>query len=205
MNGFMGFICHYVLRERTRAGVALFLGMIFNSLYAVLNLSLGIIYKDAHFIAVGVFYSVMIAMRCVALDSDTEDTERSEGVLLLVLSFPMCGLIMNAVYKNTGARHVGVALIFLALYAIIGGTLAISRFVRYIRWGKRLAHYSYTASLASTLISLFNLQVALVDRAGLYFRTKFIFNFITGAFVSLLIFLLGIRAIVRSKRAKAQG
>ena len=202
MNGFNGFIYNYLFRESARAGVSLFLGMIFNLLYAAFNVSLGIIYKDAHFIAVGVFYFVMIAMRFIPLDSDLENTDGAEGVLLLVLSFPMCGLIMRTVYLDKATRHAGITLLFLALYAIIGGALAVVRFIRYLKNGRRIENYSYTVPLASTLLAAFNLQVALIEKSGLDSQTKMTLNFITGAFVSLLIFLLGIRAIIRSKRVK---
>ena len=172
----------YFNDKSARKSVNALLSIIFNALYIVFNLVLGIVYKSAWFVAVGAYYAASALLRCSVIlpwQRENKNDLYETGVMIALLSVPMSGIIFYTVISGREVSYPPFILVCLAVY-----TLPRTAYYLYkLFFGERcvfLKCYN-RIRLATTNLSVFNLQIALLSFFGIYGRVSIFLNFVTGS------------------------
>ncbi len=159
-----------------------------NGAYIVFNLTLGMSYSEAWYVALAAYYLVLVISRYVSPTNDAAVV----GRLILILSVPMCGMVLRTV--ETGAAHtfpdwlrvpLAVYLLFTLLRVILGTRAMFSSPSDFSR---------NAVSLCALLFSAFTFQASFLGGIGIDSRLAARLNFFTGIFVSVLTFFIGVYA-----------
>ncbi len=178
------------------------MSFLFNLAYLIFNLVSGLIYKSSAFITVAIYYALLLGIRYILLNADSESeagAERSAcvrgGVLLLItdalISLMIFYSALSGTHKEYG-KFVFLALSAHAAYSVIRAAVGLFKSHRDdIPTHKAV----YSVRLASACMSFYNLFSAIassfVGSAALSQSLLLIF----GAAVSLTVLVLSFKMI----------
>ena len=104
----------YLTDVRFRTGVSLYQGFFINLLYIVMKLVSGILYRSTWFIALAVYYILLVVMRLLLVRHLNVQDEASElrryrlcGVMLLFMNQALAGIVIFMVHQNQGFDYPG--------------------------------------------------------------------------------------------------
>ncbi len=177
--------------SEVRFNLGVLLGMILNILYIAFNFILGILYGNVWLITVAAYYMLIVVLRYMLINEDTEDKCMSRLVakLLLIVAVPMTGIIAYTVltdYRGLMPRRIVPILVFYAVISLFRAIFGL--FISKRDSQNRKSMHLVRLSLA--LVSLFNFQAALFNYIALEYTKKIIINLTTGTAVTLSVLAL---------------
>lgn len=198
--------------HRTVAATRLSLGV--DALWVVVNLATGILAASAWFVTLAVYYLLHAAMRAALLRSvrcvGSADGRKRElraaracGVLIAGSIVIVAGIVVLIVHGEGGFSCPGTLIYAVALYTFWTLATSIMNYARYRRHDSPALSAVMAANLATALVSLFTLEVAMLAEFNPAGEEAFatLMTSLTGATVALLVLVMGIHLAVRSSRA----
>lgn len=170
--GSRSFLNRYLFSKSFRVTVSLLLSLIFNTTYLGFNLISGIVYRSPAFIAVSVYYALLLSIRYIILSRhDTGEDIRGEllacrkgGILLLLTDVLITVMIFCSALVENEKNYSALVFVFLSCHAVF---TVISAGVG-IYLGKRdsepIHKAAYSVRIASSAMSFFNLTSAAVSK-----------------------------------------
>ena len=205
----------YLADVRFRTDVNLYRGIVINALYIVLKLFLGIYYNAYWFVALAVYYVLLVAMRLalVARRGKEALTVRQEwrryrvcGVVLLVMNQALMGIVIYMVRDARGFRYPGYLIYAMAAYSFYAVILSIVQMVKFRRHGSPLLSAAKAINFVAALVSILALETAMLAQFGgddEAFRT--VMTGATGGGVCVIVIGMAIYMIIRSGKNLKRG
>ena len=182
-----------------------YVSLLFNTVYAVAYMALGIVVHSWWFITGGVCYAVLAVARFSLLqirrraDGDygiERFAGRFTGILLMMLAICIVGINVLSIVEERGTRHHEIVMIAIATYTFTRITLAIIEMLKAKRSPSPVTKALRNLSLSAAAISLYSMQRSmLVTFPGMAAAEIRILNICTGTAVWLLVLVLGLNLI----------
>ena len=176
--------------------------LIFNMIFGVYYLVLGIVVGSWWLFTLGIYYSILSTVRFVVLRTVKEKTfvVKFTGWMLMALSIPLVATVILSVIKDRGTQHHMIVMIAIATYASTKITLATINFIKSRHSDSCKMIALRNISFANGFASIFALQRSmLVTFEGMSSWKIQIMNAALGSAVSIIVFGLGLN-LVRSKK-----
>lgn len=195
---------------RFRVKVSLHLSLVWNVLYGILHLGLGIYHYTFWFCSLGAYYFCLAAMR-LFLVRHTAKYAPGERIQIELVKYRACGIVflsMNValalivffmVYFGRSFEHHLITTIAVAAYTFTALTVAIANVIKYKKYNSPVFSASTAISLAAALVSMLTLESTMLTTfssgAMTVLEQKWMLG-ATGAAVSLLIVSTAIYMII---------
>ena len=190
--------------------IKLFSGTFLNNVYGIFKVITGVIYRSVWFGATGVYYLVLGMMKLSLIkhiisksDEKKQLTQyRNTGILMFLLNSAMVGMIILMIRDGESAVYPGFVIYAQAGYTFYILTVAIIDIIKYRKDHTPLIAASKSISLVSAIMSMFILQVAMINQFGIDSDAHFksIINVITGIDTSFLTIGIAIFMLINSKQ-----
>jgi len=187
--------------------INLFSGTFFNMIYGIFKFITGFIYNSIWFGATGVYYLILGMMklsltRHVIKKSDNNKQlkqYKNTGILMFLLNSAMVGMIILMIRDGNSAIYPGFIIYAQAAYTFYILTFAIINIIKYRKNHTPIIAASKSINLAGAVMSLFILQVAMINEFGGSDSFKLIINTITGTVTSFITIGIAIFMLINSK------
>lgn len=201
--------------RRFRISVTLIGTLVWNGIYAVFQLCLGIYHHSLWFYALSVYYASLALMR-LSLARYTVRHEpgqwlrrefklyRSCGIAFLVMNLALTVIIFYMVIQGRTMRHHEITTISMAAHTFTTFTMSIVNVIKYRRLGSPVFSASKDISLAAALVSMLTLESTMLTtfhNGSMTLLTRQLFLGISGCAVSLYIVTMAIYMIVHASKA----
>jgi len=182
------------------------ISFILNIAYVAFMLVLGIMTDSVWYITITIYYLVLsIIQGSVFYSKKKYNNEMHQvkifkycGVMLIFLTLAFSGIIVLIYKSNMYFEYAGLMIYAVATYTFLKLTVAIINLFKARKQDDLYVQGLRNINLASALVSLVVLQVALFQAFAPEHNTS-VANGLTGGVVSLIILLLGIYMIIKSK------
>lgn len=200
------------IKEGTfRTEMALYPGFCINVLYVIFKTSMGMYYRSAWFLSLGVYYLALAVMRFILIHyiqfkkhgADRKDELRRYrmcGYMLFFIDIALIGITILAVKKNNGFTYAGYLIYVMALYTFYSVITAVINLVRYWKYGSPVLSAAKVVNMSTALVSIFSLETAMLAQFGGENTEQFrvTMTALTGAGVSLIVVGMAVFMIIRS-------
>lgn len=182
-----------------------------NIAFGVYNAALGLIDQSFWFLALAAYFIVLGVMRFAVVLTEKKTANsvsdvfimRFTGALLLFMGITLAGITYISVSEEKGDRHGEIAMITIAVYTFTKITFAIVNFVKARKDNSTTIRVLRNIALADAAVSIFSLQRSmLVSFEGMTSDDIFLMNCLTGTAVYILMFILGVNLMAKSKLVK---
>lgn len=204
----------YIGDVRLRASLSLGGSLLWNTVYAVLQLSLGLYHHSAWYCSLGAYYALLAIMRMSLIrylrSNKPGENMASElrkygfcGFAFIVMTSALAAIAFFMVYRNRTYSHNTITDIAMAAYAFTIFVLAVVNIVKYRRYNSPILSASKAVSMVSACVSMLTLEsmmLSVFDDGSLSALDKRIMLGATGAAVYVFVMALAITMIVRSSR-----
>ena len=177
----------------------------FNIAYGVANCTVGLLTHSWWFITIGAYYAVLATTKYAVLQirrkaKGNYDIElfsrRITGILLVVLSFCIAGVIILSTVKDRGNAFHEIVMIAIATYTFTKITVAIIRMAKAKKSLSPALKTLRNISLADACVSIYTMQRSmLASFPGMSASEILMLNIFTGTAVWLIVLFLGINLI----------
>lgn len=209
--------CSILSSKRNRIIFTAAVILILNIAYAVYNGVLGFIYSSLWFLTLSAYYIILSVMRFAAvsyehknnLDITVKPEEfvmRFTGVMLMILSLVLLGSVYYSISHEVAKANGKIVMITIASYTFYKVIIA------FVNAGKIAKHRSpllttiRNIACADAAASIMSLQRSmLISFKGMSLSKIKLMNTITGSFVCLFIFILGLIMITGKLGGKRNG
>ena len=197
----------------TRA--ALFGGIVFNLLYAMLRLFAGILTSSLWFCAEAIYYVILGSIRFSLIEEDRrmigegnpvkreiaiDRSYRKGGTLLLLLALAMYGIVYLAIRESRTYAYPNVIILGAALFAAWRAVSAVYHLLHFRRRRSPVLLSAKALSLSAALLSLFALQGTLLARFGRSVVWRAALNGISGSLIGMLLTVMGLMMLKKGKK-----
>jgi hypothetical protein len=193
------FIEHYFSSPSFRIQISLLLSFLFNLAYLAFNFISGFVYKSSSFITVALYYALLLSIRYILLNADSERNERDVcvrgGALLLLTDLLITLMIFYSAISGTHKEYgkiVFLALSLHAAYSLIRAAVGLFK----SRADNAPTHKAaYSVRIASASMSFYNFFSAI---ASSFVKSAELSHFLLvalGSAVSLTVFALSLKMI----------
>jgi len=194
--------------KELKNNINLFSGTFFNMIYGIFKFITGLIYHSIWFGATGIYYLVLGMMKLsltthIIKKSNTKKQltqYRNTGILMLLLNSSMVGMIVLMIRDGETAMYPGFIIYAQAAYTFYILTMAIINIIKYRKDHSPIVAASKSINLVTSIMSLFILQVAMINEFGENGIFKTIINTMTGTITSLITIGIAIFMIINSKQ-----
>ena len=200
------------VRESTyRTELALYPGFCINVIYVIFKTSLGIYYRSAWFLSLGVYYLALAIMRFLLIHymrfrkktADKKDElrrYRTCGYMLFLINAALVGITILAVQKKAGFHYPGYLIYVMAMYAFYSVAMAVINLIKYRKYGSPVMSAAKVINMSTALVSIFSLETAMLAQFGQENDEQFrlIMTSLTGAGVSLIVIGMAVFMIIKS-------
>lgn len=190
------------------------LSFIVNSLYALGNFALGIWSKSYWFLTMGAYNLILAIMRVsVVLSNKKNEKNISEifiqrfiGVMIILLGCILCGSVYLSINFDVAHKFHEIIMITIATYTFTKITLAIINYVKRSKFNSHIISTIRCIALCDATASLYSLQKSmLVSFEGMTVNDIRLMNILTGASVVIIVVVLGVLLIKKSKKEIKNG
>jgi len=162
---------------RLRVNVSLGSSLLWNVIYGVFQLCLGLYHRTFWFCSLGGYYICLGAMRLFLIGHTTKyapgekmETEykkyRACGWVFLLLNLALTLIIFFMIYWGRTFRHHMITAIAMAAYTFTAFTIAIINVVKYRKYKSPVFSASKYISFASALVSMLTLESTMLTTFG---------------------------------------
>lgn len=199
---------------RLRVNISLYGSLIWNSLYGLFQLWLGIYHRTFWFGSLGAYYICLAVMRffLVRHSRKHEPGEkmleelrkyRACGIVFLVMNLALALMIFFMLYWNRTFTHHMITAIAMAAYTFTAFTTAIINMVRYKKYNSPIFSATKAISFAAACVSMLTLTSTLLttfsDGTMDAFSQKILLGCV-GAAVSVTVVVMAIYMIVQGTK-----
>ena len=190
------------MRENIKGTV---LSLSINLIFALFNFVIGFVTYTWWYITLGAYYFVLSVARFsvvlikrrsngdIALE---QFAKRLIGILLLVMSFCLVGIIMLTAIDGRGADLHEIVMISVASFSFYKITVAIIGLIRSKSSGSPAIKTLRNIAFSDALVSIYSLQRSmLVSFEGMAEKDIFLMNILTGTAVFITVLLLSVNLI----------
>lgn len=151
--------------------ISMFCSFIFNLIFGIFELGIGIYYMSWWFITFSIYYLLLCFIR-VSLVKNINNHEKEykklkhTGIILLLLNLILIGIIVLIITQEKIVNYNGILIYFVAMYDFY---LIISAFINVFKYRKKhspILTSSKCINLTVAMISLVSLEVAMVYQFG---------------------------------------
>ena len=187
--------------------INLFSGTFFNMIYGIFKFITGFIYNSIWFGATGVYYLILGMMKLSLTKHVIKKSNNNKqlkqykniGILMFLLNSAMVGMIILMIRDGASAIYPGFIIYAQAAYTFYILTFAIINIIKYRKDNSPIIAASKSINLAGAVMSLFILQVAMINEFGGSDSFKLIINTITGTITSFITIGIAIFMLINSK------
>lgn len=201
-----------------RVKVTLYTSLVFNVIYALFNIWLGLYHSTFWFASIGIYYFCLTLMRLFLLLYTRKHGARANiklellhyrncGIVFLVMNIALALMVFFMVYWGRTFHHHMITAIAMAAYTFTSFTIAIVSMVRFRKYESPVFSASKAISLASALVSMLTLTSTMLSTFGdgtMELLTRRILLGMTGGAVSLTVTAMAIYMIVQGTRKLRQ-
>lgn len=202
-------VSRYLKEDMFRAGTALYQGFFINLLYAGIKMFSGILYRSVWFITLAVYYILLAVMRATLIHymrkpgkSMVTEWKRYRlcGGILLIMNAALAGMVILAVYQNSGFEYPGMLIYVMAMYAFYAVATAVRNVVKFRRYGSPVMSAAKVISLTAALVSMLSLETAMLTQFGAADDPAFrrIMTASTGAGIGVIVLGMAVFMLLRS-------
>lgn len=171
------YIVRYMSDVRLRINLSLQMAFVFNVIYALFQLCLGLWHQSVWFYSMAVYYLLLAGMRLMLVKytrihtpSEQQEIEwkkyRLCGAFLLLITFALAIFIIYFVWKIRVFRHHEITTIAMAAYTFASLAMAIWNTIRYRSYGSPAYSAAKTIALVSAIVSVLTLENAMLTAFG---------------------------------------
>ena len=196
-----------------RIKISLIFSFVFNVVYAIFQLFIGLYHKSFWFFSMFAYYLLLAVMRYLLMrhtfSNEANEKPKLElkkyctcGWLLLFLNLALSLMIFFMVYWNKTFNHHPITTIALAAYTFVSFTIAIINFIKYKKLKSPVYSAAKSISLTSACVSIITLEATMLTSFGsdMDLITRKILLGCTGGVVSVLVVFLAINIIFNGIR-----
>ena len=199
--------------DRLRMKITLYGSLVWNAVYAIFQLWLGIYHHTFWFCSLAVYYALLAVMRFFLARHTRRfapgERMRAElrryracGWILLVMNLALALMIFFMVYWNRTFHHHEITTIMMAAYTFTSFTFAIVGMVKYRKYQSPVYSASKAISFAAACVSMLTLESTMLttwgEGEGEAFRQ--IMLALTGCVISFIIIAMAVTMIVKGSR-----
>ncbi len=199
---------------RLRIQVGLVGGSVWNAIYAVFQLCLGLYHHSFWYCSLAGYYLLLGLMR-FSLAGYTRTHKpgadmagelkryRRCGVVFLLMNLALALIIFFMVYWNRTFHHHQITTIAMAAYTFTSFTMAIINIVKYRKIGSPVYSASKAISLAAACVSMLTLEATMLTTFGaetIDLLTRRIFLGATGGGISIFIIGMAVYMIAHANK-----
>lgn len=162
---------------RLRVNVSLYGTLIYNTVYALLQLGMGFWHHTFWFYSLAGYYISLAVMRFFLVRHTSKHKPgekvldelrkyRACGIVFLIMNLSLALMIFFMVYWNRTFHHHEITTIALAAYTFTSFTLAIINIVKYRKYNSPVYSASKAISLASACVSMLTLESTMLTTFG---------------------------------------
>ena len=180
-----------------------FASLALNMLYSAYHMIFGGITQSWWLLTIGTYYIILSIVRFSVLSSKSARgfIRIFTGVMLMVLSIPLAGIVILSHAKDRGTCFPLIPMLAIAVYAFTKITLATTNLIRIKKRLMEKERILRNISFADALFSIFSLQRSmLVSFDGMTETGIQAMNLATGSCVCVIIFFLGWN-LIRTKKS----
>lgn len=193
-----------------KSNINLFSGTFFNMIYGIFKMIVGYLYKSIWFSSTGIYYLVLGFMKLSLTKHVIKKSNlniqnkqyRNIGILMFILNIAMVGLIILNIKKESNISYPDYVVITQAAYTFYILTFAIINIIKYRKNYTPIIEASKAINLVASIMSLFILQVALINQFGGDSLFKDVINTITGSVTSIITITVAVLMLIKSKKTK---
>ncbi len=188
-----------------RTKVSLYPGLAMNTLYVAVNLVSGLLYKSFWFVALSIYYVLLMLMRvflvghirnnAVGEDMVTEKRKyKLCAVLLMVMDLALAIVVFFMVYWNRGYEYPGLLIYVMAAYTFSAMAAAIVNLVKFRKYNSPVVTAGRVLNLTAATVSILSLETAMLSEFGKEESPEFhrIMIGLTGAGVCVFVMVMAI-------------
>ena len=173
------------------------LSSIIDTLYSAGNLFVGITESSWWFIMTGIYYLILSTTRFTIIiikkSQRTTFFPKFAGWMLMSTALPILGLAILCSVRDTGNKFHEIIMITIALYAFSRMSFAVVNLIKSRKRQSPLESALRNISLATALVSIASLQRSMLVSFGTMSANEIrIFNVLTSAGISILVFMIGL-------------
>lgn len=203
-----------LLEPRSRIMLFALSSFSLNLLYALYHGALGLLTHSVWFLTMCAYYITLSAMRLSAILCESKNQNASSddieyfvmklcGLLLILLSFILAGVISISLSRNIAAKYGEITMITIAAYTFYKITVTIINAVKQRRNPSPLLAVLRGIRYAEVAASVLTLQRSMLVSFGDMNETDIhTMNLLTGGGVCLFVLILGAALIVRGVKKK---
>ena len=196
MKSLFEYIKIYIKSSGVRRNVSLLYSLIMNGCYIVSNILSGIIYRNPWFLAVSVYYALLLFSRAMLLYKG-EKAVKGVAISLLILVPLMCFMMVYTTVTGSFRLYSGLLLLFFAVFSVQSFLRAVYGTVKLGKSNE--AYGTLSVRLASAGMSVFNLAAPMISAAGLDRRFHYIAIIGLGTLVALPVLISSVSMLLKSK------
>ena len=178
-----------------------------NCIYIAVKLYSGIYYRSAWFIALAIYYALLVFIRDAILGRVSVQDRRLGwrryrlcGIMLLFMNQALTVLVVFIVHQNKSFEYSGYLIYAMALYAFYAIITAVIEVFRIRRYDSPVLSAAKAVNLVAAMVSILSLTTALLSRYGgesgvAFSRT---ITALTGGGICVLVLAMAIYMIVRA-------
>lgn len=195
-----------------RMNVTLVFSLLYNTIYGIFQLGLGIVHHTFWFTSLGAYYICLALMRFFLSNhtrkynaGEKMQTElykyRACGWILLLMNIALSLVVFFMLYWNRTFVHHMITTIAMAAYTFTSFTIAIVNVIRYKKYNSPVYSASRAISFASACVSMLTLTSTMLttfDDGTMGTASKKWMLGCTGVAVLIVVFAMAIRMIVKA-------
>ncbi|MBD5133442.1 MAG: hypothetical protein HDT38_03060 [Clostridiales bacterium] len=171
-------LAHRYLTDRYfKVRFGLILSLFVNLCYAGFKLACAVRYSSFWVGALALYYVLLCVVRLYLLrrvpkDGQEQDLNRelqcyrATGLFLFGLDLALSGVVTQIVRDGYGSNYPGMLIYVAAAHAFYSLTLAIVNTVKYRKFHSPVLSAAKAVNLTTALVSMFNLETAMIDQFG---------------------------------------
>lgn len=205
------FFHRYLTDRMFRAKCSLYLSLSLNLAHVGVQLVQWYGQRSWWFLVLGGYYSILSLMRFLLVGYVQKHTigaeltaewkcSRTCGWILLLVNLSLSGAVLMMLYQNRGYHYGEYTIYLIALYTFYAVIHAVVEIFKSRRRGSPILTTARSVSLSAALVSMLNLESAMLSQFGrdMDGGSKYLFIALTGAGISILILFLSGRLIVKA-------
>lgn len=202
------YLDRYFSDRELRGRISLYGALVMNIAYAIFQVGLGLIHSSLWYYSLGGYYIVLSLSRFFLVRHDRKEEQarildrqtvcRLIGILLLVMTLVLSGVILHMIQLNVTIVHHEITTIAMAAYTFMALTLAIMNIVKGRGSRSLVFLVSKAISLVCALVSIITLENAMISAFGADDGGEFsrIMVAATGAVVCAIVAAIAVYIIV---------
>ena len=207
------YIFKYSHDELIKIKSSVYISLIINFVYIIINAFSAFYYKTAWFAIFAVYYAIMAVMRFILSTyvhlHGEDDNRRSQlkiasvcSVIMLTLNLTLSASVLMMLYQGRGFEQHGILIYVIALYTFYSIINAIIDVMKNRKLKKPIVSASTMIKLAEALVSMLSLETSMLAQFGTESTIEFkrLMISLTGGGIAIIITFMSVYMLLQSNR-----